>query len=238
MPPEKTYWQEICATFERLGGYFADPEIQAQLLKLTGEHLNMSCMGVLLAFAVGLTASLLASGRPRSELAVQSVANVFQTIPALALLAIFFAFMGSGYWTVVVTLALYAVLPVVKSCSAALGDPHAELLEAGRGMGMSPTELLWHIQIPQGLPVIISGLRIAFIYCIGSATLAAFIGAGGLGEYIYRGLSINNPARVLLGAIPIALLAIVIDLLLGLVEKKARAWKNGRPAWGRGASIS
>jgi len=231
--PDKTYWENLQKTFDQLGTYLGDPMRQEEFSVRTWEHLEMASLAVLIAFVIGILASLSCWQRPKTELAMHSGANLLQTIPALALLAILFAFMGSGYWTAVVTLALYALLPIVKSCSTALAETQDDLLEAGLGMGMSKWEQLLHIQLPQGLPLIISGLRIAFVYSIGSATLAAFIGAGGLGQFIYSGLALNNAALVLLGAVPVAAMAIVIDLILGLVEKKALRWKNGRPLWGR-----
>lgn len=226
---DRTFWQHVSFVSEKFWGYLTDPERQEQLLKYTWQHLELAILAVLLAFAAGVLMSLTAWGRPKSELAIHSVANLFQTIPALALLAILFTLFRSSFWPAVLTIALYAVLPIVKSFATALAETREDMLEVGRSMGMSSWQILWHIQLPQGLPLIVSGLRIAFVYSIGSATLAAFVGAGGLGQYIYQGLALNNSAMVLLGAIPVALLAIVIDLLLGLVEKKALAWKNGRP---------
>ncbi len=149
-------------------------------------------------------------------------ANVVQTIPSLAL----FGFLspipvvgGIGASTAIVALTLYALLPIIRSTSAGIQGVDPSVKEAGRGMGMTDLQLLWQVEIPLALGVIVAGIRVAAITSVGIATIAAAIGAGGLGMYIFRGVAGVNTTLILAGAIPAALLALLTDFGLGWMEK-------------------
>jgi osmoprotectant transport system permease protein len=130
---------------------------------------------------------------------------------------------GIGSRTAVVALALYALLPIIRNTHAGITGVDPAVVEAARGMGMTARQLLWQVEIPLSLGVILAGIRVATVFSIGLATIAAAIGAGGLGTYIFRGLAMVNNQVILAGAIPAALLAVLADLLLGRVERRLRA---------------
>lgn len=201
------------------------PELWLRL----GEHLELTFAAVFVAAAIGYPLAALTWNRPHLRVFIQSLCNLFQTIPSLALLALLLPFLGLGFLPAVVALILYAILPIVRSTYTALSDADPDQIDAGRMLGMSSLQLLWYVRLPAGLPQLISGLRTAFVWSVGTATLSAFIGAGGLGQFITAGLARNNTGLLLLGAIPAALLALGIDLILGRCEEIALAWKNGQP---------
>lgn len=191
------------------------------------EHLELTFVAVGIAALIGYPLAALVWNRPRWRSLVVGFCNLFQTIPSLALLALLLPLLGLGFLPAVVALTLYAVLPIVRSTITALNDSQDDLLDAGRVMGMNSFQLLWHVRLPQGLPQLISGLRVAFVLSVGTATLSAFIGAGGLGQFITIGLARNDTALLLYGAIPAALLALGIDSILGQIETAAQRWKSG-----------
>ncbi len=192
------------------------------------EHLELTFVAVGIAALIGYPLAALVWNRPRWRSLVVGFCNLFQTIPSLALLALLLPLLGLGFLPAVVALTLYAVLPIMRSTITALSDSPDDLLDAGRVMGMNSLQLLWHVRLPQGLPQLISGLRVAFVLSVGTATLSAFIGAGGLGQFITIGLARNDTALLLYGAIPAALLALGIDSLLGQIEIAAQLWKSGQ----------
>jgi len=183
-------------------------------------HLQLT--GVALAFAsiagIGLAAVL--HNRPAAARAVLYLAGLLQTIPSIALLALMIPLFGVGLLPAVVALFLYALLPILRSSLTALTTVSPLLQEVGEAMGMTPGQRLRHVLIPLALPHILSGLRIAAVICIGTATLAAFIGAGGLGEPIVTGLALNDTGLILQGAVPAALLALLTELLFEALERR------------------
>jgi len=154
---------------------------------------------------------------------VLGTANVIQTIPSLAL----FGFLLPAPWIgarsgrlAILALALYALLPLIRNTYAGIRSVDPAVVEAGRAMGLTDRQLLWQVELPLASGVIVAGLRIAAVVTIGLATIAAAIGAGGLGEFIFRGLAMVNDQVILAGAVPAAALALIVDFLLGLVEKR------------------
>jgi osmoprotectant transport system permease protein len=135
--------------------------------------------------------------------------------------------LGIGAKPAICALALYAIMPILRNTLAVVQDEAQNLAAIGAALGLTPREILWRIKIPQGAPLLVSGLRTAAVWSVGTATLSAFIGAGGLGEFINRGISLLDPALMLLGAVPAALLALGIDLVLGALEGDARQWRTG-----------
>jgi osmoprotectant transport system permease protein len=191
------------------------------------QHLEL--VGVALAMAVGIGFGLglmLSPYRRMAQVALMT-ANVVQTIPSLALLAFLLPLLGIGAKPAICALALYAIMPILRNTLAVVQDEAQSLAGIGAALGLTPREILWRIKIPQGVPLLVSGLRTAAVWSVGTATLSAFIGAGGLGEFINRGISLLDPALMLLGAVPAALLALGIDLLLGALEADGRQWRRG-----------
>ena len=198
-----------------------------EVLELIGQHLYLVAISTGLAIAVGLPLGILLTRRPRWRGPVLGLANVFQTIPSLAL----FGFLiplpfigGIGARTGIVALVLYGLLPIVRNTYTGITGVDAAVREAGRGMGMTDRQLLLMVELPLALGVILAGVRIATVVSVGTATIAAAIGAGGLGVYIFRGVAMVNDALILAGALPAALMALAADGLLGLAERRL-AWR-------------
>ena len=186
------------------------------------EHLILTVVAVLMAVALALPLGLYLTRRPRAAGPVLAAAGVLQTIPGLALLALMIPipFLGLGARSAIAALFLYALLPILRNTVTGVRDVDPELVEAARGMGLTDLQILRHVELPLATRTILAGVRIATVISIGVATLAAFIGAGGLGDPIVTGLQLNDMTLVLAGAIPAALLAIVADFGLGLLERR------------------
>ena len=151
---------------------------------------------------------------------VVNIVNIIQTIPSLALLGFFIPIIGIGTKPAIIALFLYSLLAIIKNTMAGINQVDKSIIEAGTGMGMTNAQILIKIELPLAAAVIFSGIRIATVTCIGIATLCAAIGAGGLGQFIFRGISMVNNYMILAGALPAALMAIVVDLILHIIEKK------------------
>ena len=193
----------------------------AELLLLTRQHLVLVVTSTLLAVALGFPAGVLAARRPRLGRPLLFLANVAQTIPSLALLGFLLPlpFVGGvGPRSALVALTLYALLPIVRTTVAGLQNLDRSVVEAGVAMGMTSRQLLLLVELPLAVPSIIAGIRVAAVVGVGTATIAAAIGAGGLGEYILRGLSMVDSTMILAGAVPAAALALSIDGLLAWLE--------------------
>jgi osmoprotectant transport system permease protein len=198
----------------------------AEILELTGEHLWLVGASMTLAVLIGIPLGILITRSPILKKPVLGGANIIQTIPSLAL----FGFLLPAPWIgaradrlAILALTLYALLPLISNTYAGIKGVDHAVVEAGRGMGMTDRQLLWQVELPLALGVIIAGIRVAAVISIGLATIAAAIGAGGLGEYIFRGLAMVNNQVILAGAIPAATLAILADLSLGWLEKRLTA---------------
>lgn len=192
-------------------------------LQLVLEHLLLTLGAVLSAVLFAVPLGVLLSRRRALAGPVLAAAGVIQTIPSLALLAFMIPLLGLGLDAAHAALFLYALLPILRNTYTGMRSLDPELLEAATGMGLSPRQVLRHVELPLALPTIMAGIRTATVITIGVATLAAFIGAGGLGEPIVTGLQLNDTRLVLAGAIPAALLAILADALLGALERRMTA---------------
>jgi osmoprotectant transport system permease protein len=204
----------------------------AEFATLFGQHVLLVGASTLVAICAGVPIGILAARRPRAGAPIVWLANVVQTIPSLAM----FGFLlplpfvgGLGARVAIFVLILYALLPIVRTTTAGLRSIDRVLIEAGTAMGMTPAQLMREVELPLALPSIVAGIRVAAVIGVGTATIAAAVGAGGLGEYIFRGLSMVDSTVILAGAVPSALLALTIDGTLTLVE---RALKTGRVARG------
>jgi osmoprotectant transport system permease protein len=198
---------------------------RSEVAELTLEHLWLVGLSTLLAVAIGLPLGILLTRRPSLRRPVLGGANVMQTIPSLALFGLFMPVPWLGARAdrlVILALTLYALLPIIRNTYAGISGVDAAVVEAGRGMGMTDRQLLFQVQLPLALGVIIAGVRVATVISVGVATIAAAVGAGGLGEYIFRGLAMVNNQLILAGAIPAAALALLADISLGLIEKGLR----------------
>ena len=196
---------------------------RAEVLELTAEHLWLVGASITLAVLIGIPLGILITRWPILRKPVLGGANIIQTIPSLAL----FGFLLPAPWIgaradrlAILALTLYALLPLIRNTYTGINGVDRAVVEAGRGMGMTDGQLLWQVELPLAMGVIIAGVRVAAVISIGLATIAAAIGAGGLGEYIFRGLAMVNNQVILAGAIPAATLAILADVSLGWLEKK------------------
>src|SRR5215467_12270427 len=193
-----------------------------QILTLTGEHIWLVGISMLLVVAVGVPLGVLLSRRPGWRGIVLGSTNVIQTIPSLALFGLLLPVPWLGARAdrlAIFALTLYALLPVVRNTYVGITGVDAPVREAAIGMGLTPWQLLWHVELPLAMNVIVAGIRTATVITVGVATIAAAIGAGGLGEFIFRGLAMVDNKVILAGAIPAALMAIFADLLLGAVQR-------------------
>ena len=195
----------------------------AELATLLRQHVVLVAISTSVAVAIGVPAGIMAARRPRAGKAILGVANIAQTIPSLALLGFLLPlpFIGGiGSRTALVALTLYALLPIVRTTVTGLLTIDPAVLEAGTAVGMTRRQRLWIVELPIALPQIISGIRVATVIGVGTATIAAAIGAGGLGEYIFRGLAMVDATTILAGAIPAAALALLADGALALLERR------------------
>jgi osmoprotectant transport system permease protein len=199
---------------------------RAELAALFGQHVLLVLASTLVAVAIGVPLGIFAARRPRLSAPLVGIANLVQTVPSLAM----FGFLlplpligGVGPRTAVVVLVLYGLLPIVRTTIAGLQGIDRAIRDAGIAMGMTPGELLRQVELPLALPSIVAGVRVAAVVAVGSATIAAAIGAGGLGEYIYRGLSMVDTTVILAGAVPAALLALAVDGSLLWLERRLGA---------------
>jgi osmoprotectant transport system permease protein len=198
---------------------------RGQILQLTIEHIWLVGISMLLAVLIGIPLGILVTRRPWLDKPVLGGANIAQTIPSLAL----FGFLLEVPWLgaradrlAIVALTLYALLPIIRNTAAGISGVDPAVREAARGMGMTPRQILWQVELPLALSVLLAGVRVATVWTVGIATIAAAVGAGGLGEFIFRGLSMVDNHLILAGAIPAALLALAADFLLGALERRLR----------------
>ena len=196
---------------------------QGDLVARTGEHLFLVGVSILIAALIGIPAGILVTRRPRLERWVLGLTNTLQTIPSLAL----FGFLipipiigGIGARSAIVALVIYALLPIVRNAYTGIKQVDPAVREAAIAMGMTDRQLLTMVELPLAARTIMAGLRVATVTAVGVATIAALIGAGGLGHFIFMGLQTVNSGLILLGAVPAALLAMAADFLLGRVEQR------------------
>jgi osmoprotectant transport system permease protein len=212
MSPDQSSWS-----------FFA--EHRAEILGATLDHMALVVIAMLIAILIGVPLGMFIVQRPTLRAIALAVASIFQTIPSLAL----FGFLipipfigGIGKRTAIVALVIYALLPILRNTYVGLTGIDPAVLEAAEAMGMTNAQILFRVRFPLALAVILAGIRTATIITIGVATIAAAIGAGGLGTFIFRGVALVSDSLILAGAIPAALLALLADFLLGLLERKLK----------------
>lgn len=194
-----------------------------EVLQLTWEHLTLVGISIFVATAIGIPLGILLTRRQRLRQWILGLVSVIQTIPSLAL----FGFLipvpfigGIGSRTAIVALTLYALLPILRNTCVGLAGVDRNVVEAARAMGMTDAQILWRVELPLSASVLLAGVRVATVIGVGVATIAAAIGGGGLGQYIFRGVSMVSHSVILAGAVPAALLAIAADSALGWVERR------------------
>jgi osmoprotectant transport system permease protein len=200
-------------------------ENHTQVFDLTLEHLWLVGWSTVLAMLIGIPLGILIAHRPQLNKPVLGSANIIQTIPSLAM----FAFLLPVPWLgdrsdrlAILALTLYALLPIIRNTYTGIHGVDPAVVEAGRGMGMTESQVLWQVELPLATGVILSGVRVALVISVGLATIAAAIGAGGLGEFIFRGLAMVDNRVILAGAVPAAILALLADFVVGWLEGRLR----------------
>ncbi|PCN47299.1 ABC transporter permease [Curtobacterium sp. 'Ferrero'] len=194
------------------------------ILALTGQHLLLTLASTVIVLLIGIPLGVALTRGPfrRASTAILAVANFGQAAPAVGLVVLLAAWLGFNFWAAVVALVLYAILPVLRNTIIGIESVDQRLVEAGRGMGMSAGAVLFRVELPLAVPVMLAGIRTALVLLVGSAALATFIGAGGLGLLITTGVNLFLPKVLVSGALLIALLALSIDWLGRVVETVAR----------------
>lgn len=196
---------------------------RSQVLELTGEHLWLVGLSTLFATLIGIPLGIVIAHWPRLNKPVLAGANIIQTVPSLAL----FGFLLPVPWLgdradrlAILALTLYALLPIIRNTYTGIRGVDPAVMEAGRGMGLTESQLLLQVELPLAVSVILSGVRTAVVISVGLATIAAAIGAGGLGEFIFRGLAMVDNRVILAGAVPAAMLALLADIGVGWLERR------------------
>lgn len=191
------------------------------LIYLTGQHLKLVGISATLAIFASVPLGIFIT-RPKFkkyEWVVMNFANVGQTVPSLAVLALIMSFFGLGWQTAVIALWFNSLLPILRNTVAGIGNVDLNIIDAGKGMGMTQRQILWKLELPNAVYVIIAGIRTAVVINVGSAALAFLIGGGGLGDLIFTGISLYDTGVMLSGAVPVIFLAVFLDFLLGRLEK-------------------
>lgn len=201
-----TLWQTIVQNW---------PDLETAL----GQHIFLSLFSIVSATILSVPMGIYLTRHERVATSVLAVVSIIQTIPSLALLGFMIPLFGIGTPPAVIALTLYALLPIVRNTYTGIKEVDDALIESGTGMGMTRQQVLWMVELPVSRSIIMAGVRTATVQTIGVATLATFIGAGGLGDLIMRGIDMIDTPMILTGAIPAALLAIVFDLLLMGLDK-------------------
>lgn len=183
-------------------------------------HIAYVLISVSIGFLIALILGIMLSRIPKFSKIILPAISVFQTIPGIVFIGILFLYIGINPATVIIALTIYTVFPILKNTYAGLLAVSEEYKEAARGCGMSPIQILFRIELPLALPAIIGGLRMSTIYIVSWAVLASMIGLGGLGDFIYIGVSTNNNTLIIAGAVPSALIAVSLGMLIDTLRKK------------------
>ena len=192
-----------------------------KIITAFGVHFLYVLISVSIGFVVALVLGILLSRVPRMARFVLPLISIFQTIPGVVFIGVLFLYLGMKPVTVITALAIYAMFPILKNTYVGLMEVDASLIEAARGCGMSRLERLFEVELPLAVPSIIGGLRMSTVYTVSWAVLASMIGLGGLGEFIYIGIATNNNALIVAGAVPAAVMAVVLSLLIDLFKRRS-----------------
>jgi osmoprotectant transport system permease protein len=196
-----------------------------EILQRTGEHLLLVVVAIAIAILVGIPLGVLITRKRGLRQPILAVANILQTIPSLALFGLLIPLVGIGAVPAIIALTFYSFLPIIRNTYTGIIGIDPAIREAGRGMGMTDWQLLSQVEIPLAMGVILAGVRVAAVIAIGIATIAAAIGAGGLGVFIFRGISVVNNQLILAGAVPAAAIALIADYGIGWLEQQFQVKK-------------
>ena len=203
---EQSFWQFITEQHEKL-------------LTQVVQHLGLTFLSLFLAIVIGVPLGILIARKRKLSGSVLGIAGILQTIPSIALLGFMIPAFGIGATPAIVALLIYALLPVIRNTYTGITEVDPMVIEAAKAMGMNRKQRLFKVELPLAMPVIIAGVRTAAVINVGVATLASFVAAGGLGEFIFGGISLNNTNMILAGAIPAALLAVLLDQTIAVLQK-------------------
>lgn len=195
-------------------------EYGSDLLLKTWEQLYISLISLGLGIIVAVPLGLVLTRFPRTAKVTISICSMLQTVPSLALLALMIPTFGIGKFPAIVALFIYSLLPILRNTCIGIEGVDPTLIDSAKGMGMTSWQIMIKVSLPQALPVIMAGIRLSAVYLIAWATLASYIGAGGLGDFIFNGLNLYQPELIIGGTIPVSLLALLTDFLLSHLEKK------------------
>lgn len=190
------------------------------MLIKTWEQLYISAIALLLGALVAVPLGIALTRVPKTAKVVIAIASMLQTVPSLALLALMIPLLGIGKVPAIVALFIYSLLPILRNTYIGMNDVDPVLKDSAKGMGMTPLQSIMQVEVPMAMPVIMSGIRLSAVYVIAWATLASYIGAGGLGDFIFNGLNLFKPDLIIGGTIPVTILALLVDFLLGRLEKR------------------
>jgi len=195
--------------------------LNRSLLELKiGEHFLISIVALMIGTVIAVPIGILITKSPKLSQVVISFCSVLQTIPSLALLAIMVPLFGVGKLPAIIALVIYSLLPILRNTYLGMNSVDKDLIDASKGMGMTWIQIVAHVKVPLALPVIMSGIRLSAVYMVAWATLASYIGAGGLGDFIFMGLNNFNFYAIIAGTVPVTLMALLFDGLLSIVERK------------------
>lgn len=189
-----------------------------EILQRTGEHLLLVVAAIAIAILIGIPLGILITRQKALRQPILAVANILQTIPSLALFGLLIPLVGIGTIPAIVALTFYSFLPIIRNTYTGIMGIDPAIREVGRGMGMTDWQLLTQVEMPLAMGVILAGVRVAAVIAIGIATIAAAIGAGGLGVFIFRGISVVNNQLILAGAVPAAAIALLTDYGISWLE--------------------
>ena len=189
-----------------------------ELLSKIGEHFFISFVALLLGTLVAVPLGIALTRSEKLSQYVISFVSILQTVPSLALLALMIPLFGVGKLPAIVALFIYSLLPILRNTYIGILGVRSDIVDAAKRMGMTSQQQIWKVKVPLAAPVIMSGIRLAGVYVIAWATLASYIGAGGLGDYIFNGLNVYDQEMIIWGTIPVTILALLTDFLLGKVE--------------------
>jgi len=194
--------------------------LAGEILSLSLQHLRLVGITIAIAAALALPAAVLLARRPAARRWVLGFTNIGQTVPSLALFGFLLPLIGIGEHTAILALSLYALLPILRNTLTGILGVDPAVRESALAMGMTPRQILWQVEMPLAVPSIVAGLRIATVTTIGTATIAAFIGAGGLGVFLVRGIAMMDKQSLLAGALPAAAMALLADEGLEWIERR------------------
>lgn len=197
-------------------------------MELTLEHLKISGISIFIATVLGGILGIIISEYKKTSTLVLSITNFLYTIPSISLLGFLIPFSGIGNATAIIALTIYALLPMIRNTYAGIENIDQSIIESARGMGSTEFQILYKVKIPLATTVILAGFKNRVVMTIALAGIASFIGAGGLGVAVYRGITTNNSTLTIAGSLLIALLALIADFLIGEIEKKIKkSWRLG-----------